>query len=244
MILMFKRIIQISIVTNLLIFVPSNQASQSVEKSEEDVNYFDIERDEKPCSFYDTVNITDGVKNSDGSVSYEGITYLLDQYKSYDYIYKGPNVRKNVTSHLRGCICQHRICIRSCCPKGFVFDNKCIKSSNETFTDFSVAIEHHAGIHIFDLFSNKNDYALTYTKPCIGFLLEPHNDDNDKWMLVRRDNHVKLSLSHNDLTNDQYCILFDTDKTLHAIACDFSEDIEESPHRIFLPIGEFKVKFY
>lgn len=206
--------------------------------SENKINYFEISKNDKPCSFYDTVNITDGIPDNNNSISFGGILYSRDQYKIYDYVYRGFDFKREVVEHVRGCICQQRICIRSCCPKGFVFNGEKCERADYEVINFNVAIEHLAGIKIFNLIDN-DEYALTYFRTCDGFLLDPHNEVNDKWLLVRHDNHVKLALHDTELNENEYCIMFDNNQTLHAIACIYDEEHPElsSARQIFLPIG-------
>lgn len=210
--------------------------------SENKINYFEIEKNAEPCSFYDTINITSGFYDTNNSITHEGIRYSSDQYKVYDYIYRGIDIKRNVTEHYRGCVCQQRICIRSCCRQGFVFENgKCSRAEDDV-VEFNVAIEHMAGIKIFNLIDS-DEYAVTYTRTCQGYLLDPHNEDNDKWILVRHDNHVKLALHDIDLNENEYCIMFDANRTLHAIACTSDEDHPnvDKARQFFLPFGAFSV---
>lgn len=222
-----------------------------------DINYYEAARDDKPCNFFDTVNITDGHHNSDGSITYENITYTSEQYEMYDYIYKGPTVRRNVSTHIRGCICQQRICIRSCCSRNQHINlntNLCVHNTNGLIKNFDVGIQHLAGTHISDLMSNE-EYALTYTKTCMGYALEPHLEEDDIWVLVRHSDKVMLHWNGSDLLNDKYCIVFDEEQTLHAYVCHELDDIlnksipdlyDLSNHfdgfnysaRRYLPIGE------
>lgn len=71
----------------------------------------------EPCNFLDSVNITDGVNQSNESIIFDGTKYPKEQYTSWDYIIEN-GVRRPVQTHIRGCICNLMPCIRLCCPFG------------------------------------------------------------------------------------------------------------------------------
>ncbi|XP_031617281.1 G-protein coupled receptor Mth2-like [Contarinia nasturtii] len=68
-----------------------------------------------PCHFFDSKNISDGLQQSDGSILFEGIVYPKNQYATVDYVLERTN---NITadSHIRGCTCNIKPCLRLCCP--------------------------------------------------------------------------------------------------------------------------------
>lgn len=72
---------------------------------------------ELPCEFFDSVNITDGIRYSNQSISYNGIELKYDQYAEIDYIFIGLE-RFEAKRHIRGCPCIGKPCIRLCCPYG------------------------------------------------------------------------------------------------------------------------------
>lgn len=154
-------------------------------------NYFEEEYNKKPCSIFDTANITAGNKNLDGSITYGNITYASHQYKEYDYIVKGYDEKVKVEPHIRGCICSHRICIRSCCNHDemiAIIDDKmvCVGiKDKEKYSIFNVTIETSDGIEkSHDLFSDPV-YGLSHGKPCSIIILEPLKYPTDKWELKR-----------------------------------------------------------
>lgn len=147
-------------------------------------NYFEEELNKSPCSHFDTVNITGGSRNSDGSITFNGITYDSKHYSEYDYIYSSHQIKVPVKKHIRGCICLHRICVRACCPDGYVHNGGCILNpSNETRT-MNVTIKQKGLSKHHDLFHD-DVYGLTFTKACDGFMLVPEEYDHDRWHLER-----------------------------------------------------------
>nr|XP_036671953.1 G-protein coupled receptor Mth [Drosophila suzukii] len=68
------------------------------------------------CDFFDTVDISDGKRFSNGSYLYENLlipSYLTDEY---DFKLLSNGSKEVVASHIRGCVCKLRSCARFCCP--------------------------------------------------------------------------------------------------------------------------------
>lgn len=83
--------------------------------------------DSLPCDFQDSVNITNGILQSDGAIIFNGTKYSKDQFAEIDYIVVNESKRETVESHFRGCPCNVRPCIRLCCPLGQFIDSKNLK---------------------------------------------------------------------------------------------------------------------
>lgn len=74
-----------------------------------------------PCNYYDSINITAGVKHSNGSITLNGFEFTYGQYFKFDYILNGAE-RTAVAEYIRGCPCINKPCVRLCCPLGSVMD--------------------------------------------------------------------------------------------------------------------------
>ncbi|XP_016969199.1 G-protein coupled receptor Mth-like [Drosophila rhopaloa] len=68
------------------------------------------------CDFYDTIDISSSRKLPSGSYIYEDLVIPLHLTGEYDYKVLPDNSKKKVTSHLRGCVCKLKPCVRFCCP--------------------------------------------------------------------------------------------------------------------------------
>lgn len=80
------------------------------------------------CDFFDTIDITAGVRHENGSITYDNVEYRRDKYQNYTYIMvNGEKVPAQ--QHLRGCLCQIKICVRVNCA-----------NSTESFVNYT-----HAG---------------------------------------------------------------------------------------------------
>lgn len=186
-------------------------------------DYFEIEKLYRPCSFFDTVNITDGIKLNNGSIFHDGITYAKDQYKYFNYIYSRPNIKNSTSPHIRGCFCHYRICVRSCCAKGYLLNNTCIPSSDpQKIQEFRVNLhfKNHK-IKSIDLLQD-NKYGLIYKKACNGYLLEPDLEPDDVWSLVAFNMQIKLIFGGNEnlvLDDSKFCIGYDTRYAVVAAVC-------------------------
>ncbi|XP_043644980.1 probable G-protein coupled receptor Mth-like 3 [Drosophila teissieri] len=69
------------------------------------------------CDFYDTVDISKAQRFSNGSYLYEGLLIPAHLTAEYDFKLLPDDSRERVASHVRGCACQLRPCIRFCCPE-------------------------------------------------------------------------------------------------------------------------------
>lgn len=74
--------------------------------------------DELPCQYLDSINTTDGMQQTDGSITFDGMTFTKDQYAQVDYILENGVTRQLVKPYIRGCVCNTRSCVRLCCPLG------------------------------------------------------------------------------------------------------------------------------
>lgn len=69
-----------------------------------------------PCNFLDSINITDGVRQTNGSILYDGVLFEDDQYAQINYTLKNGSNMFPAEQHIRGCLCTYdRPCVRFCC---------------------------------------------------------------------------------------------------------------------------------
>lgn len=71
---------------------------------------------ELPCQLLDSINITDGALQSNQSIIYDGTEFTPADYAQIDYISDRGEERISAESHIRGCLCNRKPCIRFCCP--------------------------------------------------------------------------------------------------------------------------------
>lgn len=129
---------------------------------------------ELPCHYLDSINITDGIKQKDGSILYNKNRFTKDQYTKVNYILENGVERIIVPPYLRGCLCNNKPCIRFCCPVGSFHDptatgkRKC--SQNESAQQFES--------DILDDTQNKRQkvildqhFAYVDDKPCSNLYL-------------------------------------------------------------------------
>lgn len=75
-----------------------------------------------PCHFLDSINITDGIAQTDGSIIFQNTIFPENQYAEVNYVLKNGNDHIPVKSHLRGCLCSIKPCMRLCCPPGTIVE--------------------------------------------------------------------------------------------------------------------------
>lgn len=155
-----------------------------IKEPEEDVNYYKDEENTMPCNHFNTINITDGIKNSDYSITHRGITYSPNHYRKFDYIYKNQKTKILVENHTRGCICFYRKCIRSCCLPHQHYDAGCTDSdlSIENSLAFNVPVMVNGNKLVRNLL-NDSVYDVTYPKHCNAFLMSPELEADDEWYI-------------------------------------------------------------
>jgi len=168
--------------------------------------------DDVPCSFHNTINITDGVQIGD-SILYNGMTFTPGFYGTYNYEYINVNTKYLVEPHLRGCICKLKSqpCIRFCCPTGFVYDadeRKCAPDLTKMInlqlyinvTSVPDGIDEE--VNLYDIFS------IIPGKPCSQmFFLEPEeNGEDDEWTLMSNGVIVLKDEFKTEFDKDHYCI--------------------------------------
>lgn len=80
-----------------------------------------IDGSKLPCYFFDSINITDGIRQSNGSILFDGIDFSYDQYAVLSYIIDNGE-RKASAPHFRGCLCNIKPCYRLCCSDKLIKD--------------------------------------------------------------------------------------------------------------------------
>lgn len=120
-----------------------------------------------PCHFYDSINITNGIRQQNNRIVFEGVEFPSNQYAVVDYT-EDDGMRNVTKPHLRGCFCNiKRICYRLCCSNGEITLNddakkilthKCneelFQLENEVFDESSISITLILGPNIV-YFDNK-----------------------------------------------------------------------------------------
>lgn len=79
-------------------------------------------RNQLPCEYLDSLNITDGIRHTDGSIEFNGMIFTQDQYARIDYVLENGMTHKIVQPYVRGCVCRMKTCVRLCCPYGSFYD--------------------------------------------------------------------------------------------------------------------------
>lgn len=96
------KLITRNVIINLIILI-------SLVKSEIDL-----------CNYHESINITDGEKFENGDIKFNGLLFKKSEYQKFNYEIIN-NTRERIQSHIRGCVCLIKTCVRFCCPKGSNF---------------------------------------------------------------------------------------------------------------------------
>lgn len=95
-----------------------------------------------PCEYFESVDISDGTLADDGSVTLEHMTFSPEQYNIISYEIKNGNIRKSVSPHRRGCVCNRQACVRLCCKIGqlFVAGMGCVEHKDAAAANISMNV--------------------------------------------------------------------------------------------------------
>lgn len=112
---------------------------------------------ELPCQFLDSINITDGSLQQNKSMIYDGVEFTAADYAQVDYTLNRGVERIPAESHIRGCLCNRKPCIRFCCPFGSVLG---IRNASKTCVSYEAA--NHEILHRNETKELKNlgDFSL------------------------------------------------------------------------------------
>ncbi|XP_070071868.1 G-protein coupled receptor Mth isoform X1 [Drosophila takahashii] len=75
------------------------------------------------CNFFDTVDISSGQKFPNGSYLYEDLLIPAELTGIYDFRILPDDSKEEVKSHMRGCVCKLKTCVRFCCPHDHIMVN-------------------------------------------------------------------------------------------------------------------------
>lgn len=133
-----------------------------------------------PCRFRDSINITDGIRDSDDNIVFEDMIYTKNDYGIYDYVIVNDIVRRSVSAHLRGCVCRMKKCVRFCCPRGEQLQEG-ICMQNETFYDRNITLQDRDNATV-DVFQ---EFGYVVGKPCDEIIMmDPSEYPDDAWAML------------------------------------------------------------
>lgn len=136
-----------------------------------------VKCDKKPCNFFESVNITSGIKHSDGKIEFNGILYSQEFYGDFNYKFINRTYKISVKTHTRGCICLLKKCVQMCCPEGQSYVSQ---KSSEPCRDDPF---HEKFIDTDNKLLER--YGRVYLKPCTdGYFLDPNLKPIEEWHLT------------------------------------------------------------
>ncbi|XP_061397167.1 G-protein coupled receptor Mth2-like [Musca vetustissima] len=163
------------------------------------------------CPYEDTVDLTNSKRFYNGSYLYENILIPPDRIATYDYeeIFQG--IRLPRKSHLRGCVCHERSCVRFCChPTRELIANYSRTCSSEMLVQeleydsyINVTLNNGSVVkrHVLE------EFTVLQGVPCVGaYALVPQDDEEDSWEIFENG----TLLRHYDmvqLSRRDYCLM-------------------------------------
>lgn len=158
----------------------------------------------RPCSIFDTINITAGIRDKQGNIEFEENIYGPREYSVYDYVFDYTHSYVKVKPHIRGCLCTKRNCIRLeleidkskswisnwnsfrlCCPPGQIAnenERRCMEHpDHEVFVNITDEEEEKVQVLL-----HSDNYGIVIDKPCkTMYFLDPEEYDEDKWYFLK-----------------------------------------------------------
>lgn len=156
------------------------------------------------------VDISDGVRNKDGSVSHGNVLYVRD------HVFEDGG-------KLKGCVCEYKACIYKCCAHGNYYkngtNNPCLVGQK------NVNILIHNGVDVLE----EETYHLVQVPPkwCNGIkYLLVNEDARDEWK-VQKSGHILLPNDGNvSLDALSFCIEHVEEQAETVVVCASADDIE------------------
>lgn len=140
---------------------------------------------EMPCHFLDSINITDGTLQPNKSITFHGMEFSETQYAEIDYILMDGTERSSVATHIRGCLCNLKPCLRFCCPLGSYVTSQqsdCHRNQNIGRLEGDIVEQNNTIKHVqFDQY-----FGLVEETPCQSFYSE------DKFQIA----HVRIAFCY------------------------------------------------
>ncbi|XP_052895242.1 probable G-protein coupled receptor Mth-like 3 [Anopheles moucheti] len=137
------------------------------------------------CPLVESVDISNGTQEADGTIEYDGIRYSTKQYFFDD------------SSAVRGCVCLIRQCLHICCPDEIPQGEPC--PSDDITVNFTMSAD--GIVHDTRNLRDNANYYFLYSKPqCSGSLLTLFGDE----YILRADGILAYGESLFD--NRHYCL--------------------------------------
>lgn len=122
----------------------------------------DVAAAKTPCPLVESVDISNGVENADGSIELDGVRYGSNQYF------------RDANSTVRGCVCLVRQCLHICCPMGSPEGEPCPPVAlNVNFSMTPAGTVHD----VRNLLDSPNYHLLYFNPECSGALLTLYGDE-------------------------------------------------------------------
>ncbi|XP_050741866.1 G-protein coupled receptor Mth isoform X2 [Drosophila biarmipes] len=167
------------------------------------------EADIADCDFFETVDISAGHKFPNGSYLYDGLLVPAELTGRYDFRILPDDSKEKVQSHIRGCVCKLKPCVRFCCPHNHIMkEGVCSKTMsqeelkehdpylNVTLQDGSVVTRH---------FKNELIVQWDLPMPCENMFYLDNEFETDQYTLFENGSFIR----HHDnatLNKREYCL--------------------------------------
>lgn len=137
------------------------------------------------CDYFDTVNLTNSLKFTNGSYRYEDIIIPKEKVGQYNYQISYDGEREPVLEHTRGCACQIKSCVRFCChPQKLLIykEQRCGDVISNLSYNSVLKITTNDGLEIE---KNISEFVVQrhLPVPCSAHIALDPSDKNNAWTL-------------------------------------------------------------
>nr|AAK49865.1 methuselah [Drosophila simulans]AAK49866.1 methuselah [Drosophila simulans]AAK49867.1 methuselah [Drosophila simulans] len=161
------------------------------------------------CDYFDTVDISAAQKLQNGSYLFEGLLVPAILTGEYDFRILPDDSKQKVASHIRGCVCKLKPCVRFCCPHDHIMDNGVCNDNmseeelteldpflNVTLDDGSVSRRH---------FKNELIVQWDLPMPCDGMFYLDNREEQDQYTLFENGTFFR-HFDRVTLSKREYCL--------------------------------------
>ncbi|XP_017079279.1 probable G-protein coupled receptor Mth-like 3 [Drosophila eugracilis] len=161
------------------------------------------------CDFYDTVDISTGQKFPNGSYLYDGLLIPAHLTGTYDFKVLPDDTWDVVASHVRGCVCKLRPCVRFCCSHnhlmnvGVCYDNM-KKDDLESLNPY-VNVTLKSGEVVKRHFKDELIVQWDLPMPCEELYYLDHTEEGNGFTMFE-DATLQMHFNQMIFNKRQYCV--------------------------------------
>ncbi|XP_034133692.1 G-protein coupled receptor Mth isoform X1 [Drosophila guanche] len=159
-----------------------------------------------PCDFFDTVNVTGSQRLVNGSCLYQDLLIPSELMAEYTYTVLPDGTREPAETHLRGCVCKLRTCLRFCCHHSQLMGNgQCSGSVDLTRLNPYVNVTLQNGTVFRGHFQKEFILQSDLPKPCNEMYSLNDREETDQYTVFENGSLLR-SYDNVTMSKRDYCL--------------------------------------